>query len=368
MNKEVSSDRQIIAMMVMFLFGNTLLGVGYMAKQDAWMSVMISIVMMIPVYALYARITTLYPGYYLFEVMDEVFTPVISRILTFFFSFYCFMSAAAITRIFSEFIHIDALPATPDIVSLIMMGLVIIYTVKNGTEVLGRWAQLFIYMIVVFLVIISLLSLTNTNPENLRPLLYNGLKPVVQVAIQCFFFPFGELVIFLSAISFSKDRNKPYRVFYYSLLVGGFFITIVIIRNLLVLGPQLVEQLYFASYSVASLIKIGKFLQRIESSIAMVYFLAGFVKAAVCMIAALKGIQYIFRLEHYRPITAPFGLLLIITCRLIFKDIMQITDYLNYYNAFFSFPFQLLLPTAVWIAVEIKHKKKQKPAEPASNV
>ncbi|HBN85491.1 MAG TPA: hypothetical protein DDZ89_16800 [Clostridiales bacterium] len=358
MNKEVSSDRQIISMMTLYLLGNTLFGIGHMAKQDVWVSVLISISLIAPVYALYARIITLYPGYYLFEIMDEVFTPIISRLLTFFFSFYYFLTAAAITRTFSEFIHIDALPETPDIVSLVMMGLVIIYAIKNGMEVLGRWAQLFNYILLGVVFAVSILSLTNANLENLRPLLYNDIKPVLQVAIQGFFFSFGELVVFLSAVSFSKDRNKPYRVYFYSLLIGGGFVVLVVLRNLLVLGPQLVEQTHFTSYNVVGLIRIGKFLQRIESSVAMVFILAGFIKTAVCMFAALKGFQHIFRLEHYRPVAAPFGLLLIITCRLIFKDMMQIVDFLNYYNAFYSFPFQLLLPVAVWIAAEIKHKKK----------
>lgn len=357
MNKEVSSDRQIIAMMILFLIGNTLMGIGYAAKQDAWLSVLLSLIMAAPMFAVYARLAVLYPGFYFFEMMEQVFSSVVSRILTLYFSCYCFLTAAIITRNFSEFLHLVALPETPDIVSLIMMGLVIIYAVKNGSEVIGRYAQLYIWPVLLVLVVITLLSLTVADPENLRPVLYNGLTPILYVATECFFFPFGELVVFLSFVSFTKDRNKPFRVFFYSLIFGGALLIIVVIRNVLVLGPEMVEQLYFPSYNVAGLINIGKFFQRLESSVALIFFSAGFVKTAVCMIAFFKGIQYVFRLEHYRQVAAPFGLLFIIICRLVFKNMMQIYEYLNFYHMYFAFPFQLLLPLVVWIKAEMKMRK-----------
>lgn len=365
MNIEVSSDRQIISMMTMFILGSVLiLGVGSAAKQDAWISILISMVLSVPVMAMYARIVTLYPGKHFFEIIDEILGPILGGILTFCFSSYAFILAAMVTRVFSQFLKIVAFPETPEMVQLIMMGLVIIYSTKQGIEVLGRWSQFMVFFLVTIIATVSLLSLINMNMDNIRPVLYNGLKPVMYVAFNHFFFPFGETVIFLFAVVFVQGRNKPYRTFYYALAIGGFFITLVTLRNIVVLGPELLEILYFASYEIIGFIEIGKFFQRIEASVSIIFFLAGFVKTAVCMLAALKGIRHVFRLEHYRPIAAPMGLLLAVTCNLVFRDIMEIVDFANNYYVYLAFPFQIIIPVMIWIGAEIKTRKMKNQANP----
>jgi spore germination protein KB len=366
MNKEVLSDRQIVPIIVMFLLGSLLLiDVEYFARQDSWIAVLLGAVAIVPIYLIFVRLAVLYPGMHLFEMTDEVFPPFVSRSITVLFSIYAYFTGAFVVRINSEFIHTVAFPETPPWASLIMMGLTIIYSSKLGMEVLGRWSQFFIYPVLLIPLTVSALAMTNANVNHLRPVLGSGFKPVMDEALLRIFYPFGEIIILMYALTFSNERNKPKRTFFIGLLIGCFMIVLIKVRNLLVLGPEMVEQLYFPSYNLVGLIEIGRFIQRIESSVTIAFFAVGFVKTTVCVIAALRGMQHIFRLDHYRSVTAPFCLLFIVLCENLFKNLAEVIEFINFYYPFIAVPFQLFLPVSLWIGAEVKHRKKNASENPA---
>jgi hypothetical protein len=127
--------------------------------------------------------------------------------------------------------------------------------------------------------------------------------------------------------------------------------------------PELMQ--YILLLDLVGLIEIGRFIQRIESSVTIAFFAVGFVKTTVCVIAALRGMQHIFRLDHYRSVTAPFCLLFIVLCENLFKNLAEVIEFINFYYPFIAVPFQLFLPVSLWIGAEVKHRKKNASENPA---
>ncbi len=139
-----------------------------------------------------------------------------------------------------------------------------------------------------------------------------------------------------------------------SLGISAVVLLIIATRNVLVLGGDFAASLYFPSYTAVSLVNIGKFLQRIEVMVAVVFIFGGFVKISVCIYAATKGVARILQIDDYRPLVAPIGLLMMNLSCIIYDNIMEMQEWAFDIYMFYAFPFQVVLPLLILLVAEIK--------------
>lgn len=355
---EIISNRQGITLIALFIMGSTLvLGIGADAKQDAWLAILLAVLLAVPMMAIYARLLSLYPEKNLYDILDTVFGKLFGRLVALLFTWYVFHLGAMVLRNFQEFIKVVAFPETPEFVPIMLMGILCIWAAKEGVELLGRWSQFIMIILSAIIVIVVLLCMKDADFDNLRPVLYNGVGPVISSAFGIFSFPYAETFVFTAVFTFSKVRNSPLKVYLKGLILGTVFVLLVSLRNLLVLGPDLIEQVYFPSYAVVGIVNIGDFLQRIEVTVAVVFLFSGFAKISVCLLAASKGVDYIFGLGNYRQIVAPVGLLMMVSSHIIYQSIMEMQEWAFDIYKYYAFPFQVLLPVVIWIAAELKAKR-----------
>lgn len=120
-------------------------------------------------------------------------------------------------------------------------------------------------------------------------------------------------------------------------------------QNVMVLGSETIFGVYFPSYTVASRINIGNFLQRLEIG----------VKISICLLGASKGAAKLFGFDDYRLMATPVGFIMANLSYLIYDNIIEMLEWANEVWPYYAFPFQVLLPLAVLIATEIKlHMQK----------
>ena len=360
MNKEYISNKQAIILIILFVIGSSLvISSGSSAKQDAWLATLIALILAFPMVIVYARILKLFPGLNLFQILDQLYGKIFGRIISLLFIWYFLHLGSLVVRNFYEFGKMALFMETPEYVFIIFKIILIIWVLKEGIEVLGRWAQFSIYLVTIIFFTVTVLSLPNADIDNLRPLLYEGFRPVLKGSFEVFSFPFVEVVCFLGIFHFSK-KNKPTKIFITGLIIGAFFLLFATVRNLLVLGPNLIEILYFPSFSAISLINIADFIQRIEASVAVVLFFGGFVKISVCLLSATKGISYIFNINDYRSIVAPIAFLMIILSLLVFNNTMEMFEWAVNVYPYYAFSFQVIIPLIIWIFAEMKAKEIKK--------
>lgn len=360
MNKEIITKRQLIAIMITFLMGSSLvMGVGGEAKRDAWLSVLIAMLLSIPVLSIYARIVSLFPDKGLYEILTAIFGKTIGKIIALPFIWYAFHLGALVIRNFTEFINVVTLPETPQYVIAFLMMLLSIWIVKAGIEVIGRWCGVVLPIILSAIFIVTLLMIPDLEFENIKPVLYEGFKPVFNAAFSVLSFPFAELVILIAIFINLKKGNSPYKIFYWSLLIGGSVLAMITLRSLLVLGLPNISIMYFASYASVRLINIGNFLQRIEVTVAITFMLAGFVKVNICLLVASRGIARVLNFENYRQIVAPIGLLMMILSLIIYSSAMEMFEWAELYYKYYAIFFQILIPIVIWIGAEIKARKRR---------
>lgn len=364
MNIEKISDIQGVKLVVLFIFGSTIIiGTGGEAERDMWISVAVAVLLAVPLLLIYSRVLSLFPGKDLFEILELNFSKFFGKLISLVFIWFAFHLGALVLRNFGEFIGTVALHETPLTVPLIIFGLLCIWGAKAGIETMAKCAEYFIAFVMSIIILFSILVIPNMHIDYIFPIMGNGIGKALSGVLSSFTFPFGETVIFLMVFSALQHKKSPYKVFIPALLLGGAVIVYIAFRNIIVLGPSILKAVYFPSYFVISRINIGNFLQRMEIAETVVFVLTGFIKITVCLLAATKGVARVLGFDDYRILVTPVGLLMINLSYIIYDDIMEMFDWAFKVWPYYALPFEVILPVVIWIFIEIKLRAKNKPKE-----
>lgn len=356
MNKEIITDKQGYYMLTIYIMGTALiLSGGTKAKQDTWISTLVAILAIIPMILIYGKIHKMFPNKHLFEIVDIVFGKIIGKIISILYIWYFLHLGAICIRNITEFIQVVSFQETPQFVPNIFITLLIIYMIKSGIEVLGRWGKFVLPFVLILLLVVGILSISEFKYQNIKPILYNGWTPIFTSALSIFSFPFGEIVVFLSIFHTLKNTDKIYKNYFLAVFIAGITILLTILKNTFALGYPLVSNNYFPSYYTNMIISIG-FLQRIEATTSAVLILCGFAKACICIFAACIGFSYILKIPAYKDMVVPISLLASVLAIILYSSTMQIVEFLEVYK-YYALPFQVFLPILILVVGLIRKKE-----------
>lgn len=363
MNKETISMRQAICIVVMFICGSSvIMGISSEAGQDFWISLLMAAAFAFPILMMYARIIRLFPEKDFFAVTEELFGKVIGKIITALFVWYAIHLAALVLRNFSEFIQIVTMPETPQLAIMITMMLVVAYMVKSGIETMGKWSVFMLPFILLVVLMTIVFALNKIDFTNLLPFMEHDFKTVADGSFQLVAFPYAETVLFLCVAGAVRKKDSPYKIYLTAAIVGTVILLLIILRNLLMLGAAMVDTEYFPSYTAVRIIEVGNYLSRIEGSIAMNFILVGIIKIGVSLLAASRGMAKLFDIGDYRQIVLPVSLLVIALCAVVYRNVMEMFGFIRYYR-YYAIPFQIILPLMIWLAAEIKARRRKSSAQ-----
>lgn len=355
---EKISSAQGMSILVMFLLGTSLIFSGsIVAKQDSWISIAIAIIAILPIYLIYARIIKLYPQTSFFDILTTLFGNVLGKIFIGFFIVYALYLASLVIRNFTDFMGVASLPETPAYFTAIAMGFVCMFVVKNGVEVYGKAALLTLPILLFFIFGNTILSIKDMDINNLLPIGQTGIAKIAEGGFDMLAFPLGEAVLLLEILSTVNKKGSPYKILLIGGIIGGITILIGSLRNIMLLGGELVFSLNYPSYLSVSILNISTFFTRFEVLVSSTFLLAGLAKASACMIVCSRGFSKILNIDNYRQIAFPVGLICIVLSLVIYTNDMETLEYIVYYNYFAMF-FQILIPVIIWITAEIKSRQK----------
>ena len=353
------STRQAVCILVMYIFGNSLMYSGSKVKQDTWLAVLIGLFMFVPMMLIYARTVSLYPGKNLFDIIDDIFGKIFGRIIALLYVFYAIHLGALLMRNFSEFIQVASMPETPQLIVLVFLFALGIWMVKSGLVVLGRWAKFALPVVLIAVMVTILISMNSINFNNIRPVASTAFPKLMDSSFTLFSFPYGETILFLALFGAIETKKGPYKIFFWGILISLIFMLMAILRNIFVLGFPSLEMYYFASYTTVSVISLGDFFTRIEVLIGLAFLLDLFVKQCVCMFAASIGVSKIFNIKNYKNLAIPTGLFMLTLASILYPNTLEMYKWIDVYK-YYALPFQVVLPLMIFIGAEIKTRIKKK--------
>lgn len=358
MHKEIISDKQGISLVVLFITGDSLImATASQAKNDFWIAIIFSIVFAVLMQLVFVRIHVAFPEKDLFNINECLFGNFFGKLLNLFFIFYVAVNGISILRLFSEFITTLSLPETPKVAPILLIIFICIWVVKEGIETLGRVGEFLILGNVILILIAVSLLVKEMEIDNILPVLYNGIKPVFEGTYATLIFPFTETVAFTMIFSSFRNKKSPYKIYITGLLIGGFIVLVTTLTEVLVLGVDFISITYFPSYSTVSHINVGDLIQRIEIMPAITFMIGGLVKISVLLLAVSKGITKLFIFNKYKFLVTPIALLMLNISLFFYENIMHVFKWGGEIWMYFAFPFQIVLPIIIIIAIVIKKKR-----------
>jgi spore germination protein (amino acid permease) len=357
MQREQITDKEAICLVIFFVMGSTLIiGIAGDAKNDAWISGIVSVFMFLPMLLIYSRILSLFPGKDLFDILDLCFGKIPGKLIAVIYIWYAFHLGALVLRNYGEFINTVAMPETPILVSIVSLSAVCIIAVRMGVEVLARTTTFMIPLMYFIIAVVFVFVLPQLKLHFLKPVLGNGIMPVLKGAFSTFSFPFAETVLFIGVFSSLQTKKSPIKVYIWGTLFSAVTIIILTIRNIAVLGNML-GSFYFPSYEAVSMINLGDFIQRVEVSVSIIFIFCAFVKCSICLLVVCKGIGKMFNLKDYRSIVLQTGLLITYFSYTIYDNIMLMNYWAFKVYAYYAFPMEVIIPVILWVFAEIKAKR-----------
>lgn len=357
MTNENMTARQIISVIILFVFGSSLImGITTKTGQDSWIVTLIAIIMAVPLLLIYARIIKLYPGKGFYDIIEIILGKTMGKIMIVLVTIHGVHLGALVLRNFSEYISVSTLIKTPQIMVMIMIMLVAGYIGKSRIEVLGKWAILVLPSVLLVIIITIIFSLKDVDFTNLFPIMEHNPKELFMSSLEVLAFPFGEIVLLLPLAGYFNKKDNASKIYMTGLFIGGGFLFLTVMRNLLILGPGMMSASYFPAYTAVRIIEFGEFLTRTEGLITINFLLGGITKITVCIIAASKGVAKIIDIKEHRSFITPIILLMIMISIIIYSNMMEMFIFMEVWFIY-SFPIQLIIPLIVWIIAEIKVKK-----------
>jgi spore germination protein KB len=355
MQKNVISSKQAICVLIMFIFGNTLMYSGSKAKQDTWIVILAALAMAVPLVAIYARIVKSHPGQGLYDVIVDVFGRVFGRLIVLLYVLYAIYLGALLIRSFAGFIHVVAMPETPLLVIALFLFLLSGWMIKSGVETLGRWARVALPVVIVSVAVTLLISVKSMDFKNIMPVAATGFKQLTGSALSVFASPFAETILFAVLFNSVKENSSPLRIYFMGIFFSSLIFLVAAVRNILVLGFPTLDMYYFSSYTAVSVISLGEFFSRIEVLIGLAFLLDLFVKLCVCMFAVAMGFSKLAGLPDHKSMAFPAGLLMMALAAILFTNTVEMFEWLNIYK-YFALPFEVVLPLMIFIAAEFKNR------------
>jgi spore germination protein KB len=285
--------------------------VGSIAGKDSWIAVLLSFIPSILIIWLVHLLGRRFPERNLIELTEIIAGKWFGKLISLIFILYFLLLASLILREVGEFVVTTILPGTPLEVVHITFIVVVVYTLRKGSEVFARSSEIFFPYVLLFLLLIFLLLFPHFELNNIRPILADGIMPVLSGTIPVLWYSFFEMIIFLMIYPYVQEKKNRARSLFIGTIVISFVFFITVLGSTLVMGENIMVRSTYPGFGLARQIRIGDFFQRVELMIIGVWLLSMYFKVLICFYATALGTAQWLRLSNYRLLLIPLAILIL---------------------------------------------------------
>lgn len=359
MNKEGISEYQGVALVSMQIWGG-IFTAGAAAGANKWIILIIATILSVPLLITFARIMSNFPGKNLYDILEIVLGKGFGKVIVLLYTLFFFHLGAIILRSFIEFTRVTTLPETPIIITAIIFVLACAYVVRQGIKTFGRWAGVFFIGITFVAVFIGVFVIIY-NPNELS-FFYIFNNDINLNAFQIFSFityPIAQVISFMPIFNSLKNKDSQYTVFVKGVLfaLSVALLDIIAIEFLMVSDES--EKMFFPTFLALRRIRVGSFIQRIETIVAAQLSIYSIVEFSVCLFAVCKGAAKICDFKDYKSTAVSVSLLSVGVALILYESTLEMVQWDTEIWPYYSFPFLILMPIVILILGEIKIRKNK---------
>lgn len=336
------------------LMPSILIGISH---QDAWITILLSALISVPMLWLYVRLIRRFPGATLTEMCILICGRWIGSIVSASFCLYFLLIGSLVLRDIGNLIATAILPQTPMIVTHILFLLPIVYGVKLGIEVIGRTGEIYLPGVLLLSIFVMMIVIPYAELEELRPIFAEGLQPTIKGLYPLISFPIAEYAVFLTILPFVNKLNKTPKYLYFSNLITVVYFSFLLLIIIAVEGEENAARSVYAIYEMTKQVKIGRFLERIEVLVGLIWVTTIFMKLSLLFYALNSCVARLFGLNDYRRLVLPLAMILLPVSLTVMRDTSQAEEWVTGVGPVYGFIQSILIPFLLLIIAAIRKLK-----------
>ncbi|MFC7063386.1 GerAB/ArcD/ProY family transporter [Halobacillus seohaensis] len=364
MEKAKMSGWQLFVLMLLFELGTAIVvSPGISAKKDAWLAVLLGLIVGLLIFLVYYALFRLYPDLSLIGYTKKILGKYVGGVIGILYLFYFLYIAVRDLRDFGELLSASTYTYTPLFVINAIMILTIAYVLWHGIEVLARTGEIFFVILMLIGVVGTTMVLVSgrIDVNQLRPILEEGWGPVLSALPVTSTFPFGEMIVFTMLLPYLNRPQIGIRVGWSAMGISGILLIWVVAMEIAVLGVHIASRTAFPLLSAIGLIDMTGLFQRLDVAVVLTLMIGGFFKIAIFFYAALISATELFKVSKYNRLIFPFSIIILISSMTVANNFVDhIKEGLEIVPYYVSLPFQmgipLLLLAIAWIRKRFKSR------------
>ncbi|PGM55033.1 GerAB/ArcD/ProY family transporter [Bacillus sp. AFS053548] len=321
------STNQTVMLIVNFIFGAGILILprsvtDKVKTPDGWISVIISGLIITLLVFLLVMLCKQYPNETYFQFNQKIIGKWLGISLSIIIIVYYLCLSALEVRMMAETTRLFLLQGTPTWAILIPFLWIGLYLVLGGINPIARMLELIFPITVLFFLLVIFLGIGIIEIDNLRPVLGNGIKPVLN-GLKTTSLSFSGFEVFLFIFMFMKDKTKISKTILFGIGIPFVFYTITVVA---VVGAFSVDGVLLQTWPVLTYIRSydiqGLFVERFDSLFLVIWIMQIFATYIIAFYICTLGMAQIFNKKSIKPFlfgTLPF----IYIISMIPKDINQ---------------------------------------------
>jgi spore germination protein KB len=354
------TEHQLYTLTATISLGGSLLvsasTIASIAKQDAWLSGLITIITGIPVTLLLYFLGSRYPGMTLIGIVKKIFGKWLGYAVSIAYLMFFVTISMHVPWYIGSFFG-RAMSETPFYViqTLCVAGVVI--AVFYGIEVIARASEMLIMFVSIFFVLFIVLTLKDIKPEYITPILEDGLFPAIKGSwFLSTYITFAQISIMMIFPRHTSDMTKARKALVKGFLWSGSISFITTLITTLVLGYSLTMRLTLPSLYLSMSISIGAVLTRLEYVLSLIWLATQFMVAVSFFYSAVIGLAELLGLKDHKKIVLPYGLLVLIMSGVVLPNPVYQGNWVNTVYTPLSTTFGLIIPVIMAVVYLIKKR------------
>ncbi|MBO1515441.1 GerAB/ArcD/ProY family transporter [Metabacillus bambusae] len=363
LDKGKISVRQFMVLVILFTIGSGILVLPSLLaaelNQNAWIVPLLGIGVGTLIIMLYNALAGFFPNMSLVEMVEHTFGKWLGLFISFTIVLFLFHNASALLIYIANFMTTQWMPETPIEFIIILFFSVVMMGTWLGLEVIARSAEIFIFWFLFLFFFLVIFISPQIEWKNVEPVFESGTKPIMLSILHFWSFTFipfvALLMIFPARVNQLKKGRKAFLI---GACIGGIILFIMVILCILVLGPDHTARYLYPSYVLAQKINVGKFVQRIEVIIAIMWILSVFIKMTIYFYGSVIGFAQMLKLESYRFLILPFGMIMIPATLVMHPDVIYLQTFDTEIWPMYGSTFGLLLPLILLTVTFVRKRYK----------
>ncbi len=341
------STRQLAFGIATFIGGSSLftIFITQITFQDSWFSVLLSLLLSLAVFWIYACLMHRFPQRGLLEMHLAVYGKALGRVMNFAYTLFCVCATALSLRNLGDFFTGYIMTEMPLWFMLFAVSLTCALTALGGIRSILRTAFPFFVFLLVALLTNSLLLLPNMSTYNFLPMFRLGWKAYAHAGFVLAGAPFCESMVFLILLPYAAPDVNPRKSFFTGLLLGSLFFLITMCRDIASLGTALTF-LAEPTYESVRLINLMDVFSRLEILFAFSLIIMRVFKLSILFCATLRGIEDTTGRPPFRKGLWLFGIAIVTTALSFyaFRSGIALPEWFRSVGAWFFVLFEMAFP------------------------